>query len=160
MSTIETNKAESLTLQVNRTVKSNRARVFAAWTEVEQMMRWFAPGSMRPQTVEVDLREGGRFRATMSGPSPRTGEEMCITFTGTYTRIVTGELLQFSWEVQNDPGDPTFVTVEFKDVDGGTEIRLTQERIPSQEIWNRNRFGWGGMLDKLAGVCEQAPSLG
>jgi uncharacterized protein YndB with AHSA1/START domain len=155
MNMIETSNAENLSLQVSRVIKASRARVFAAWTEPELMLRWFAPGPMQPRTVDIDLREGGVFRAAMQGPSPRTGQEMCVTFTGTYERIVPDELLVFGWEVEGDPGDPTRVTVEFKDVDGGTEVVLTHERIPNQELVNRNTFGWTGMLEKLAGVCAE-----
>ena len=155
MSTMETSTSENLTLTVSRVVKASRERVFAAWTNAEQMMRWFAPGPMQPTTVDVDLREGGQFRAAMQGPSPRTGQEMCVTFTGTYQRIVAEELLVFSWEVEGDPGDPTLVTVMFAEVEGGTEVTLKHERVPNVELVNRNRFGWTAMLEKLDKVCSE-----
>ena len=150
---METIKGENLSLTVRRVIRASRERVFSAWTKPELMMGWFAPGPMQPQTVEVDLREGGVFRAAMQGPSPRTGQPMCVTFTGTYEQIVPEELLVFGWEVEGDPGDPTRVTVEFKEAEGGTEVVLTHERIPNQELVQRNTFGWSAMLEKLAGVC-------
>lgn len=146
--------SENLTLQLSRIVKASRKRAFDAWTKPEELAHWFAPGPMRPQSADVDLREAGRFRLAMQGPSPRTGEEMHIAFVGTYERVVPGELLRFSWEVEGDPGDPTLVTVEFRDAEGGTEIALTQERIPNGDLLNRNRFGWSGMLEKLAALCD------
>jgi uncharacterized protein YndB with AHSA1/START domain len=147
--------SENLTLQLSRVVKASRGRAFAAWTSPEALMQWFAPGPMRPQSAEVDLRENGNFCLAMAGPSPRTGQELNITFTGTYQQIVENELLRFSWEVEGDAGNATLVTVEFKDVEGGTEIALTQERIPNSELLNRNRFGWGTMLEKLGALCEE-----
>jgi uncharacterized protein YndB with AHSA1/START domain len=147
--------SENLTLRLCRLVKASRKRAFEAWTQPDALMKWFAPGPMRPQTATVDLREEGKFRLAMHGPSPRTGEQMNIAFIGSYQQVVPDELLRFSWEVEGDPGEPTLVTVEFKDAEGGTEIALTQERIPNLDLLNRNRFGWGGMLDKLAGLCEE-----
>ena len=147
--------SDNLTLQLNRVVKASRGQTFAAWTNPEALMQWFAPGPMHPTSATVDLREDGIFRLAMAGPSPRTGEELKITFTGTYQRIVQDELLRFSWEVEGDAGDSTLVTVEFKDAEGGTEIVLTQERIPNSDLLNRNRFGWSAMLEKLAALSEK-----
>jgi hypothetical protein len=51
------------------------------------------------------------------------------------------------------------VTVEFTDAESGTEIALTHERIPNADLLNRNRLGWGGMLEKLAGLCAEREVL-
>jgi uncharacterized protein YndB with AHSA1/START domain len=147
--------SENLTLQLTRVVKANRTRAFAAWTQPEALMQWFAPGPLRPESATVDLRQDGKFRLAMTGPSPGIGEPMKLTFTGTYETIVPGELLRFLWEVEGDPGLPTLVTIVFKDAEGGTEIALTQERIPDPDLLNRNRFGWSAMLESLAALCEQ-----
>ena len=146
--------SENLTLHLSRFVKTSRKRAFDAWTQPDALMQWFAPGPMRPESARVDLRQAGGFRLAMAGPSPRSGQEMNITFTGTYQKIVQDELLSFSWEVEGDPGEPTLVTIEFKDAEGGTEIALTHERIPNTDLLNRNRLGWGSLLEKLAKLCE------
>ncbi len=151
--------SENLTLELSRVVKASRKRAFEAWTQPEALMQWFAPGPMRPQSATVDLRQDGEFRLAMAGPSPRTGQPMNIVFTGTYRQIVANERLQFSWEVEGDPGLPTLVTIEFKDADGGTEIALKHERIHNSDLLNRNRFGWSAMLDKLAALCEERPAF-
>ena len=146
--------SENLTLQLSKVIRSTRRRAFEAWTKPDELMRWFAPGPLQPGAATVDLREGGRFRLALRGPSPRTGEEMSLAFIGTYDLIVSDEQLRFTWEVEGDPGDPTLVTVAFKDVEGGTEVSLFQERIPNTDLLNRNRGGWSGMLDKLARLGE------
>ena len=146
--------SENLTLQLTKIIPATRSRVYAAWTRPEELVLWFAPGPMRPGSVWIDLREAGRFRLAMQAPSPLTGEEIELTFTGTYEKIVPEELLRFTWEVEGDAGDPTLVTVVFKDVEGGTEVLLTQERIPNSDLLRRNRGGWSGMLEKLTRQCE------
>jgi uncharacterized protein YndB with AHSA1/START domain len=147
--------SENLTLQLSRVVKANRKRAFAAWTQPDALMRWFAPGPIRPETATVDLRQDGKFRVAMAGRSPQTGQPINFAFTGTYEAIVPDELLRFRWEVEGDPGLPTLVTIAFKDAEGGTEISLTHERIPNADLLDRNRLGWSAMLEKLAALCEE-----
>jgi uncharacterized protein YndB with AHSA1/START domain len=146
--------SENLTLQVTKVIRTTRNRAFEAWTKPEELIRWFGPGPLKPGSATVDLREGGRFRLNLSGPSPGSGEEMSLAFIGIYHLIVHDEQLRFTWEVEGDPGAPTLVTVGFKDVEGGTEVSLIQERIPNTDLLNRNRGGWSGMLDKLGRLCE------
>ena len=146
--------SECLSLQLSKTIKTARHRVFAAWTRPEELVQWFAPGPLRVGNVTVDLREAGQFRLSMIVPSHQTGAEVCLTFIGTYEKVVPDELLRFRWEVEGDPGKPTLVSVAFKDVDGGTEISLLQEQIHNEELLNRNRGGWTGMMDKLARLCD------
>ena len=150
---------ENLTLHLSKIVKAPRSRAFAAWTQPAELMHWFAPGTMKPEAIDVDLRVGGAFRWAMCGPSPRTGQDMQIVFTGQFLDIQADTLLRFSWQSESQPEDRTVVTVSFADVDGGTEVALTQERISSTDVFNRNKMGWTSILDKLATLVETAPVL-
>lgn len=146
--------SENLRLQLSKVVRVSRKRAFEAWTKPELLMHWFGPGQMMPAEAMVDPRPDGALRFVIQGVSPRTGQEMTLTFTGTFREVVAEEKLSFDWVVAGDPGDPTFVTVEFKDAADGTEVVLTQVRIPNEELLNRNKMGWGGMLEKLAGLLD------
>jgi uncharacterized protein YndB with AHSA1/START domain len=148
--------SENLTLQLSKIIKTPRSRAFAAWTEPRDLMHWFAPGAMQVESINVDLRVGGTFRWAMMGPSPRTGQDMHIVFTGEYLDVVADQLLRFSWQSEGNPQDRTVVTVAFNDVEGGTEVSLTQERISTAEVYNRNKMGWGSMLDKLVSLCDDS----
>lgn len=146
--------SENLTLQLNKIIKTTRSRAFAAWTQPSDLVHWFAPGPMQVESVQVDLRVGGAFRWAMKGPSPRTGQDMHIAFIGEYLDIEADKLLRFSWKSEGNPEDTTLVTVAFNDVEGGTEVALTQERISTADVYNRNKMGWSSMLDKLAALHE------
>jgi len=148
--------SDTLTLQLSKTIKTTRSRAFAAWTQPAELIHWFAPGPMQPDSITVDLRKGGVFRWAMCGPSPGTGQPMNVVFSGEFLDIQPDKLLQFTWQSEGNPGDQTLVTVSFADVEGGTEVALTQERIATSEIYNRNKMGWGSMLDKLAVLCDEA----
>jgi len=145
---------EGLRLEVRKTVKATPDKVFAAWTKPELLYRWFGPGQMLPSEAEVDARVGGKLRFVIEGISPRSGQQMKITFIGVFREVVPGRKLSFDWEVAGDPGESTFVMVEFLDVTGGTEVVLTQERIPNEELLGRNKGGWGSMLEKMAGLVD------
>jgi uncharacterized protein YndB with AHSA1/START domain len=147
---------ETLQLQVSKVVRVDRKRAFEAWTRPELLMQWFGPGQMRPSEATVDPRPQGALRFVIQGISPRSGQQTTLTFTGIFREVIPGKKLSFDWVVAGDPGEPTLVTVEFKDAADGTEVVLTQEKIPNEELLNRNRSGWGGMLEKMAGLIESA----
>lgn len=155
--------SENLTLRLAKTIKTTRSRAFSAWTQPAELMQWFAPGPMKPQSSDVDLRIGGIFRWAMSGPSVHSGpsmqtpQSMNIVFSGQFLDIQADTRLQFTWQSEANPADRTLVTVSFADVDGGTEVVITQERISSNEILNRNKGRWASMLDKLAALCSETP---
>ena len=46
-------------LTVSRVIHAPRDEVFRAWTDPEQIKRWFGPGEFRTPEAEVDLRPGG-----------------------------------------------------------------------------------------------------
>lgn len=146
---------ENLKLELSRVIKTSRQRAFAAWTQREELMRWFAPGVMQATAIDVDPRVGGIFRWTMQAPPPQAGPE--ITFSGEFLEIVEDQLLRFSWQAEGNAEDLTIVEVAFRDVEGGVEVAVTQERIASAEIYNRNKGGWDSMLDKL--VQQMEPSV-
>jgi uncharacterized protein YndB with AHSA1/START domain len=52
-------------LQLKRTFKAPRQRVFEAWAEPRQLMRWSAPSDDFEVTAETDLRVGGKYRIEM-----------------------------------------------------------------------------------------------
>jgi uncharacterized protein YndB with AHSA1/START domain len=149
--------SENLTLRLAKTIKTTRSRAFSAWTQPAELMQWFAPGPMKPQSIDVDLRIGGIFRWAMSGPSVHSGPSMQTPQSMNIVFIQADPRLQFTWQSEANPADRTLVTVSFADVDGGTEVAITQERISSNEILNRNKGGWASMLDKLAALCSETP---
>ena len=50
-------------------------------------------------------------------------------------------------ELAEDP--QLLVSVELSDRDGGTELRLTHEQLPSEESRDRHNEGWNSVLDRL-----------
>ena len=133
-------------LLVKRTFKAPVERVYAAWTDAEQMKRWFAPGAMSVPTASADARPGGRYRVQMS-----EGGSDCEFHTtgGVYREVIPNERLVFTWQWEGSDLE-TLVTLEFKSLsENETELTLRHEGFDSEDTRNKHGQGWDGCLAKL-----------
>ena len=80
-----------LDLVLDRTIEADPQRVWEAWTDPEQVKRWFAPAPWRVAECEIDLRPGGTFRTKMAGPN---GEE--FDGPGCYLEVIEARRLVFT----------------------------------------------------------------
>jgi uncharacterized protein YndB with AHSA1/START domain len=151
------NEGEGFKLQMSRVIKAKRERVFAAWTKPELILKWFGGDGRTATDVVVDLRVGGAYRFEVTGPSAMPadkGATVVLAMSGVYREIVSNELLCFTWNGTWNPGEETLVTVSLKDVAGGTELTLSQERFATEQSRDGHRQGWISGLDKLVRVYD------
>jgi uncharacterized protein YndB with AHSA1/START domain len=139
--------AEGEVLRLTRVFNAPRALVFRAWTEAEQMKRWFCPHDHWGVDVEVDARVGGAYRIAMHDTD--TGRDHVAR--GTFREVRAPERLVFTWRWAED-SPQTLVTVEFRDLGGKTEVTLTHEALPTAESRQKHEHGWNGCLDRLGKV--------
>lgn len=132
-------------LTIRRTFDATRERVWKAWTDPEALEQWYAPGDMTPAIHTVNPEPGGEFAVSYLGDETRTDVE------GTFVEVVENERLLYTNRIPDELGPETRITVEFEEVDDGTEIILTQEKIPG-EIVEEIAEGWLSTLNKLAEV--------
>ena len=92
--------------------------VFTAYTEAEHLRHWWGRGN--PLDVEIDLREGGRYRFVEHAPDGNA-----YAFRGEFREIVAPERLVQTFEFEGEPGRIALVTIAFTDQDGGTLITST-----------------------------------
>src|SRR5947208_4604945 len=54
-------------ITITRVFDAPRELVFKAWTDPDQVARWFGPAGFETprESVEIDLRVGGRFKLRM-----------------------------------------------------------------------------------------------
>ena len=138
-------------LVVRRSFKAPVERVYAAWTDAEQMKRWFAPGSMTVPMAEADVRVGGRYRVQMS-----EGGDDCEFHTtgGVYREIIPNRRLVFTWQWEGSDLE-TVVTLEFKPLSATeTELTLIHEGFDSEDTRDKHAQGWDGCLAKLGAFVE------
>jgi uncharacterized protein YndB with AHSA1/START domain len=150
-----TKTTEDLKLEIRRLIKAPREHVFDAWTNPDQLTKWFGPDDdfVVPQ-AKVDLRAGGKYRIQMKNPD---GE--FHTAVGTYREVKPPHRLVFTWAWEKDGSEPDFgeveptemlITLEFHARGKETELVLTQTQFASVESRDRHEHGWNGCLDQLA----------
>ena len=127
---------------VRRVIAAPRARAFDAWLDPAQLARFMCPGPVGSASAEVDARVGGAFRIAMRHPGGDADHW------GEYLVIDRPSKLEFTWTSAATDRQPTIVTVEFLERDGGTEVVLTHRRLPPTQI-EPHRQGWGDIVQKL-----------
>ena len=137
------------TITITRVFDAPRERVWQEWVEPDAFADWFGgPQSEVPlDTVSMDVRPGGAWRATMFG-GPQRRE---IHWDGEYHEVVEPERLVFT--ISDQPGEELYhvVTVVLTDLgDGRTEMLFTQrgEMAPGQI--ESAGHGWGVFFDRIA----------
>ena len=138
-----------LGLSITRVFEAPRERVWREWTEPERFADWFGgPQADIPlDTVAMDVRPGGAWRATMCFGADRRE----IPWSGEYHEVQPPERLVFT--ISDRPGgtDPELVAVVLTDLgDGRTEMVLEQYGTMPPEAYDATRNGWGGFLDAMA----------
>ena len=139
--------AEKTSLEIKRFINAPRERVYTAWTEPAELQRWFGPEEVRTIKIAADVRVGGKYRWDLV---KQDGEQWACL--GEYRELVPGRKIVFTWKWEDDEAwenHDSVVTVELSDRDGGTEVKLTHEKLPSEESRDRHNEGWNGVLDRL-----------
>lgn len=147
-------------VRITRFLRASRERVFAAWTDPEQLKQWMGPAGFTCTAAESDPRPGGRHHLAMYGPSANCapGEPPQMrhsSTTGEYLDVNPPELIRFTWNPDKFPGEHTIVTIRLKEVPGGTELELLHEGFLSTDVAAGHAKGWNGCIDKLAAFTER-----
>lgn len=143
---------DKLSLEITRVLKAPRARVYAAWTDPVEIIKWFGPEDVQTTHVIADARPGGELRWDLT-----TSEGEAMTMRGEYRELHPERKIVFTWRWEDDEtwdGHISVVTVELKDHDSGTELRLTHERLPTEQSRDNHTEGWSGALEKLQRMYE------
>jgi uncharacterized protein YndB with AHSA1/START domain len=131
-----------------RVFDAARERIWAEWTEPERFADWYGgPDAEVPvDSVSMDVRDGGAWRATMfAGPDRRE-----IQWTGDYLDVAFPRLLVLTVtdELGDEPRD--VVTVLLTELGGGrTEMLFRQRGGMTTEQYGRAGSGWGMFFDRM-----------
>ena len=131
-------------ISITRTFDVPSEVVFEAWTGPAQFGRWFGTESTVVEDVSLDVRVGGEWSARMV-----LGDGMEIGWHGSYLEVDGPRRLVLS--LSDRPGDRfERVTVDLKEVGGGTEMTFTQSggNMPA-ENYAQAEEGWRAFFDDL-----------
>ena len=140
---------------IERVFDAQPERVFRAWSDPEQVAKWWGPNGFSLAACQIDFRVGGSFLYCMRSEG---GHE--FWYGGMYREIVENELIVCSNYMADSEGNPvttgtdwpdeSIVKVYFEDLDGKTKLTLVHEGLPPSEGRDRAAVGYSQTLDKLA----------
>ena len=134
-------------ITIRRVFDAPRERVWQEWSEPERFADWFGgPEAEVPlETVMMDVRPGGAWRATMFFGRDRR----VIRWKGEYVEVVAPERLVLTF---SDGPDEVYelVTVVLNDLGSGrTEMLFEQRGHMRPEEYDRTKDGWAGFFDRM-----------
>jgi uncharacterized protein YndB with AHSA1/START domain len=129
-------------------VQATPKRLFALWTEPEELVRWW------PEAATFEPRVGGAVRLEFQQGN----------VTGEVTRFAPPHALGFTWIRSDFPDYPTQVDVSITDLgDGRSRLELVHsgwEALPDDYVaeWKpMHDAGWRHFLGVLADLVEGRP---
>ena len=134
-----------------RVVDANREVVFRAWTDPEEIVRWFGPEGMSIVTHQIDIKVGGVWRFDMvASDGTRYGNRM------EFLRIEEPALIEVfhGEDADNDPGKFRMLVTFDEQSNGKTVVTLRQ--LHPTKAQRDNGIGFGAVeygvqtMNKLA----------
>jgi uncharacterized protein YndB with AHSA1/START domain len=133
-----------LTLIVRRLISAPSDRLFAAWTEADQFVRWWGPKGVVCESADIDLRVGGLYRIANRLPDGRL-----VWISGAFELIDRPNRIDYSWQLEPGSQEASRVVVLFVAKGDQTEVVVTHQRIASEEVKQDHERGWIGCLERL-----------
>ena len=142
-------------------------RVWAAWTQPEDLRAWWGPAGFTCPRAEADVRVGGRIFVTMRAPDEWGGVEQHTTwnitevdaprrlryvfrFAGADGNAITRVEAGIPVDGVPDSGEHEVVLTGI--ADGRTRLEMTEHGYTTAEARDMSRAGLEQCLDKMASL--------
>jgi uncharacterized protein YndB with AHSA1/START domain len=139
-------QSDELTLDMTRVLPARRRVVFAAFSDPNELAKWWGPAGFNTPSLELHARVGRRYRIEMQPPQ---GDRFYLT--GDFREVDPPSRIActFVWE-DPDPNDvDTVVDLSFRDLGESTEVALDQGPFKTEARRRLHRDGWTDSFDKL-----------
>jgi uncharacterized protein YndB with AHSA1/START domain len=143
---------------LTRVFAAPREMVFQAWTDPKQVTQWFGPQGFKTETLEIDIRVGGRWRFIWTAPDGTKYDNRMV-----FLQVVSPRLLEFDYgsDLDDDPARfRTTITFDAQS-DGKTVVTMRQLHPTAEQREGTIAFGaveiGFGTLDKLAEHLARMP---
>ncbi|MCL4283242.1 MAG: SRPBCC domain-containing protein [Flavobacteriales bacterium] len=123
---------------ISRTVKAARSLVWAVYTQVDHLDRWWGPDGFTNKTLSLDLRVGGQWKYTMTAADGTVFPNLI-----TYTEITPIDRLGYEHGDWENPR-MFFGTITFTDAEGGTMVTIRMI-LPTKEERDRTVEQYGAI---------------
>jgi uncharacterized protein YndB with AHSA1/START domain len=144
-------QSDNHTVELHRILKTTPERLYRAFLEPDAMVKWFPPHGFTGKITHIDVKFGGQYHMTFTNFS--TGKSH--GFGGTFLELVPNERIVYTDQF-DDPTLPGEIktTVLIKEVSCGTELRISQEGLPTVVPAEACYLGWQESLALLAQLVE------
>jgi len=156
--------AKTLAVVVTRVFEAPVEQVWKAWSDSEQVMRWWGPTGFTSPVAKIDFRVGGVSLVCMRAPKEFGGQDMYNTWT--YQKIEPLQRIEFMFHFTDregnriepakmgvPPGVPDAVphVITFKRLaENKTEMTITESGYTSESAVTISKMGLEQCLDKMA----------
>jgi uncharacterized protein YndB with AHSA1/START domain len=133
-------------LELERVLPAPRAVVFAAFTEPDELARWWGPEGFTIPSVDFTARVGDRYRIEMQPPD---GDAFHLS--GELREVERPSRLAYTfvWEPSDADDVETLVTLTFRELGESTAVALAQRAFKTEQRRALHHEGWSESLDKL-----------
>src|SRR5215218_4374560 len=123
-------------MEVTRHVRAPRAVVYRALLDPEAVARWRVPDGMSCEVHELDPREGGRFRISLTYDAPDAAGKTSAhtdTYHGRFVTLVPDEQVVEVSEFEAEDAalrGTMSMTTTLTDAGGGTDVVIVHDGVP------------------------------
>lgn len=143
--------AATHTIELHRVFRAPAERLYRAFIDPDAMVKWIPPHGFTGKVHEMDIRVGGRFRMSFTNFAHGGSH----AFGGEYLELTPHERIRYTdrFDDPNLPGEMQ-VSVMFRSVSCGTELRIVQEGVPAVIPAEMCYLGWQESLEMLKQLVE------
>ena len=114
---------------LSRVIAAPRERVFQAWSDPKQITQWFGPDGFKVESLECDIRAGGRWGFVYTGPDGTRYESRMV-----FLRVEAPRLIEIEHGSDKDNDPARFhLTVTFDTQSDGKTVLTMRQLHPTKE---------------------------
>lgn len=154
----------ALDLVLERTINVAPHKVWAAWTQPEQIKKWFCPAPWTTTEAEIELHPGGIFRTVMRSPEGQDFPNMgCVLEAVENKRLVWTSALGPGFRPSNtgitSADDLLFTAIiSIEPHNGGAKYTAIARHADPETAKKHEAMGfhagWGLALDQLVALMS------
>lgn len=153
-------------MNLTRVFQASAEQVWKAWSDPEQVKRWWGPSGFTAPVARMDFREGGTSLVCMRAPQEFGGQDLYNSWT--YRKIDPLQRIEFIQHFTDEKGNriaptdaglPAEIPFEVLHVitfnalsENMTELTVTEYGYPSEQITEISKAGMDQCLDKMAAI--------